>query len=131
MGTSKPESEINNPDVTSGSYTMVIMYCLAAVVLSIIDTLSFKYLFEKINVDRKQARVVGVVSLFIYGLTGTICLVVATVFGYGLFSMSLSSVLMCVLCAMILHASLTLYMMSMAIGSAGLTVAIYISFGGI
>ena len=69
--------------------------------------------------------------MFIYGLIGTVCLIVSTFAGYGFYSMGLQTLLMVVFAGLFLHTSLTLYMMSLSVGSAGLTVAIFISFAGI
>lgn len=110
---------------------MIIVYGVIAVVLTCYEAISLKYMFEVIKLDKKQARLIGVGNLLFYGLTGTFCLIVSTFAGYGLYSMCLSTLILVGFAGIFLHTSLTLYMMSLSVGSAGLTVAIFISFAGI
>ena len=133
LGVSKPQdaSVSDDVNVNSGSYTLMIVYGALTLALSCTDNLSIKYLFDKIGLDKSEASLVGAASLFIYGVVGTICLVVSTFMGYGFYSMGFSTLLMVVFAGIFVYASLTCLLMSVAIGSAGLSVAIFISFAGI
>ena len=93
---------------------MVIVYGLFAMFGSFIITLVYKYMFENIKMEKKQARLVTLADLFIYGLTGTLCLIISTCLGHGLFEMSLSTILMVIIAGICLHTGLSLYIMSIA-----------------
>ena len=132
LGVSKPQdAPVSDDAMSGGSYTLMIVYGALTLALSCTDNLSVKYLFDKIGLEKSMASLVGAASLFIYGVVGTICLVVSTCMGYGLYSMGFSTLLMVVFAGIFVYAALTCLLMSVAIGSAGLSVAIFISFAGI
>lgn len=110
---------------------MIIVYGVLTLALSCTDNLSVKYLFDRIKLDKSMAGIVGAASLFIYGVVGTICLIVATCMGFGFYSMSFSSLLMVVFAGIFVYSALICLLMSVALGNAGLSVAIFISFAGI
>ena len=115
-------------EASAASYTIIIAYSLFSTISSTTDTLAYKYIFEKTRIDKKQDHVASLAMLFIYGIGGTICLIISTFCGQGLYSMSPFTILTVILAGLFLHTALSLYMISMAIGNAGLTVSIFSSF---
>ena len=97
----------------------------------VIEVLLYKYVFENSGVEKKQARLTLLVILFIYGSIGTLCLIVITSLGHGLYDMCLTSIILVILAGIFLHTGITLYVMSIAIGHAGLTASLYNSYAGI
>ena len=57
------------------------MYSLLSLCSSTVDTLTYKYIFEKTNIEKKQAHIVSLTMLCMYGFGGTLCLIVSTCFG--------------------------------------------------
>ena len=75
--------------------------------------------------DQKHAPKVGMVFLFVEGSIGTICLIVTTLCGKGLYDLPLLSGLLMVLASIFLYSGLFLLNYSIGVGLVGVAVAIF------
>ena len=132
LGSSKPSQGtiVSESSTQTKDYTAIILYGVFSICSNTIDTLAYKYIFAKTCIEKTQAQIVSLTMLFIYGCGGTICLIVSTCLGQGLYNMSWMTVAMVLLAGSFLHTGLSLYGISIAIGQAGLTGSVFASFVG-
>ena len=90
-----------------------------------VEQMANKYLLVELKMDTKHCDKVGMVFLFVEGTIGTICLIVMTACGNGLFDMPKLSVIMMILASLFLYTGLVLLNYSIGIGLVGVAVAIF------
>ena len=93
--------------------------------------MSSKYVFQRTRIEKRQNYVTSLAMLFIYGIYGTVCLLITTICGQGLFNMSVSTIFTVILAGIFLHTALSLNMIAIAIGNAGIATSIFSSCCGI
>ena len=118
LGSSKPSGGaiVSDMETKSKEYTAIILYGVLSICSNTIDTLAYKYIFAKTRIEKKQDHIVSLTMLFMYGCGGTLCLIVSTCLGQGLYNMSWMTVAMVLLAGSFLHTALSLYGISIAIG---------------
>ena len=75
--------------------------------------------------DSKHGAKVGMAFLFVEGTIGTICLIVLSIMGNGIFEMSGLSIVLMIISALFLYTSLVLLNYSIGIGLVGVAVSLF------
>ena len=99
--------------------------------ISVFEVLVFKWMFERGGMQQSKASLIILINMLIYGSFGTVCLLICTCLGHGLYYMTLTSMIALALSGIFLQSGLTLYMVSVSIGDAGLSISLFNSYAGI